>query len=100
MRGPAHSRQKSLNRFGAKAVYIAVLVIDRCPNQPLNRPGSVPPVGQHVAAGVSEHMRVRFQFEAEPSASGPLYHPRKAGSGERRTALADEDEWRRFSLTL
>jgi len=54
----------------------------------------MPPVGQRVAAGVAEHVRVRFQFEAEPSASGPLYHPRKAGSGERRTALADEDEWR------
>jgi len=26
--------QKSLNRFGAKAVYTAVLVIDRCPNHP------------------------------------------------------------------
>jgi hypothetical protein len=34
MRRPAHSRQKSLNRFGAKAVYTAVLVVDRCPNHP------------------------------------------------------------------
>jgi hypothetical protein len=28
------SLKKSLNRFGAKAVYTAVLVIDRCPNHP------------------------------------------------------------------
>jgi hypothetical protein len=27
------SRQKSLNLFGASAVYTAVLVIDRCPSQ-------------------------------------------------------------------
>jgi hypothetical protein len=26
--------QKSLNRFGAKAAYAAVLVIERCPNHP------------------------------------------------------------------
>jgi integrase len=35
MPGPtAQSRQKSLNRFGAKAVYTAVDVIDRCPSHP------------------------------------------------------------------
>jgi hypothetical protein len=45
-------------------------------------------------------VRVRFQFEAEPSASGPLYHPRKVGGGEGRTALAHEDEGRRIALTL
>ncbi len=28
------SLQKSLNRFGAKAVYTAVLMIERCPNNP------------------------------------------------------------------
>jgi len=29
-----HSRQKSLNRFGARAVSTAVLIIDRCPSHP------------------------------------------------------------------
>src|SRR6266446_3610661 len=31
---PVQSRQKSRNLFGAKAVYTAVLVIDRCSNHP------------------------------------------------------------------
>ena len=62
------------------------------PQPSLNRPGVVAFIGEGITAGVAEHVRVRFQFEAEPSASGPLYHPRKAGSGERRTALAHEDE--------
>jgi hypothetical protein len=34
------------------------------PQPPLNRPGVVPPVGQRVAAGVAEHVRVRFQLQA------------------------------------
>jgi len=54
-----------LNRFGAKAVYTAVLVIDRCPNHP-ESPGYHAPVGQGVAAGVAEHVRVRFSSRPRP----------------------------------
>jgi hypothetical protein len=32
------------------------------PEPPLNRPGIMPPIGQRVAAGVAEHVRVRFQL--------------------------------------
>lgn len=32
------------------------------PQPPLNRPGIMPPVDRRVAAGVAEHVRVRFQL--------------------------------------
>ena len=66
----------------------------------LDRPGVMPLVGEGLAAGVTKHVRMRLQFETKPSACRPLNHPRKAGSRERRAALADEDERRRRALAL
>jgi hypothetical protein len=47
------------------------------PQPPLNRPGVVPPIGQRVAAGVAEHVRVRF------SALGQDHDAPSARSSER-----------------
>ena len=65
----------------------------------LDRPGVVTLVGERVAAGVPEHVRMGLQFEASADRGG-LDHPGKARGRERRTTLADEDEGRRRTFTL
>jgi hypothetical protein len=73
---------------------------DRSMAEPsLDCPSVVPLVGEGVATGVAEHVRVRLQFEARRS-SHPLDHPGKAGRGERRSPLADEDKRRRLAFPL
>jgi hypothetical protein len=57
----------------------------------LYRPGVVALVGEGVAVGVTEHVRVRLKLQA--GTSGRLLdHPGEAGRGERRSPLADEYE--------
>jgi hypothetical protein len=65
-----------LNRFGAKAVQTAVLVID-CP-------GVMPLVGERVAAGVAQHARVRLDLEA-----GSSRHP----LDQANPAVVNGDSW-------
>src|SRR5580700_4261582 len=62
-------------------------------------PGCRGPVGEGVAAGVAEHMRMRLQLKAS-AGGGSLDHPGKAGRGERGSPLADEDKRRRLALAL
>jgi hypothetical protein len=50
-------------------------------------------VGEDEAAGVAQHVGMRFEIEAGLDA-GPLDHLGEAGSGERRAAFADEKEGR------
>ena len=50
----------------------------------LYRPRIVPLVGEGIAAGMAEHVRVRLQFEAKTSAGGPLDHPGEACGRERQ----------------
>jgi hypothetical protein len=65
---------------------------DRPMSQPaLNRPGVVAFVGQRVAAGVAQHVRVGLQLQPG-GLRGALDHAGEAGRGEWRAALADEDE--------
>jgi hypothetical protein len=52
----------------------------------LQRPRVVAPVGQRVAAGVPEHVRVWLEAELRLD-PGSLNHPRKSGGDERRTTL-------------
>src|SRR3979490_1307327 len=59
----------------------------------LDCPGVVALVGECVAAGMAQHVRMRLQFEARGQ-GGPLDHPGKAGGRERGAPLADEDEGR------
>ena len=47
----------------------------------LDRPGVVAPVGERIAAGVAQHVRMDLEFEAR-AGGGPLDHPGKAGSRE------------------
>jgi hypothetical protein len=54
-------------------------------------PGIVTFIGEGIAAGVPEHVRMRLQFQASAH-SRALDHPGKARGRERRAALADEDE--------
>ena len=65
----------------------------------LDCPSVVALVGEGVAAGVAEHVRVRLQLEAGDDGS-TLDHPGKAGRGERGSPLADEDKRRRLALAL
>jgi hypothetical protein len=65
----------------------------------LNSPGVVPLVGKSVAAGVAQHVRVGLQLQAGTGGS-PLDHSGEAGRGERRPAVADEDEGRRRTFAL
>jgi hypothetical protein len=65
----------------------------------LDRPGVVPLVGEGVAAGVPQHVRVGLELKAGASGRS-LDHPGEAGRGERRAALADEDEGRRRGLAM
>jgi hypothetical protein len=51
----------------------------------------VPLVGERVAAGVAQHVRVGLELQAS-GRRGALDHPGEAGRGERRSALADEDK--------
>ena len=48
-------------------------------------------VGEGAAAGVAQHVGVGFQLQTS-AGGGALDHPGEAGRGERRSALADEDE--------
>ena len=57
----------------------------------MDRPGIVPLVGERIAARAAKHLRIRLQFDAGADGRA-LDHPGKAGGGERRAALADEDE--------
>jgi hypothetical protein len=59
----------------------------------------VPPVGEGVAAGVAEHVRMRVELEAGGTRC-PLHHTGEAGRRERGAALAYEEEGRRFALLL
>jgi len=58
-------------------------------------PGIVTFIGEGIAAGVPEHVRMRLQFQASAN-SRALDHPGKARGRERRAALADEDEGNGF----
>ena len=57
----------------------------------LQRSRVVPLVGQGVAAGVSQHVRMRLERELGFNPH-TFHHTGKAGSGERRTALGREHE--------
>jgi hypothetical protein len=57
------------------------------PEPSLDSPGVMPLVGEGVAAGVTEHVRVRLELETGPDRD-PLDHAGKAGRCERRAALA------------
>jgi hypothetical protein len=70
-------RRKLLNRFGARAVYTAVLVIERCPSQPWIALVSCPFFRERVAAGMAEHERMRLEVETCRSGA-PLDHPGKS----------------------
>ncbi len=50
---------------------------------PLDRPGVVTLVGERVAAGVPEHVRMGLQFEASADRGG-LDHPGKARGRDSR----------------
>jgi hypothetical protein len=66
----------------------------------LQRPCVVPLVGERVATGMPEHVRVRFeaQFGLSPC---PLHHAGKASGGEWRPSLRGEHERRlRHLFTL
>jgi hypothetical protein len=65
----------------------------------LNGPGVVSFVGERVAAGMTEHVRMRLEFETSGS-GGALHHSGEAGGRERGSPLADEDEGRRRALAL
>ena len=65
----------------------------------LDCPSVVSLVGESVATGVAEHVRVRLEVEAR-GARCPFNHPGKAGRGERGSPLADEDKRRRLALAL
>src|SRR5580700_11556516 len=62
-------------------------------------PGCRGPVGEGVAAGVAEHVRVGLQVEAR-AGGGALDHPGESGRGERGSPLADEDKRRRLAFPL
>jgi hypothetical protein len=64
------SRQKSLNPSAPRRC-VDRGARDRWPSR-LDCPGVVPLVGENVATGVAEHVRVRLQFEARNSSSRPL----------------------------
>ena len=69
------------------------------PGRDDDRPGVVALIGEGVAAGVAEHVRMCLELEAG-AGGGALDHPGKAGGRERGSALADEDEGRRRALPL
>ena len=52
----------------------------------LNCPGIVTFIGEGIAAGVPEHVRMRLQFQASAN-SRALDHPGKARGRERRAAI-------------
>jgi hypothetical protein len=57
----------------------------------LDRPGVVALVGKRVAAGVAQHVRMGLELQAG-TIRGALDHASEACRGERRAALAQEDE--------
>jgi hypothetical protein len=59
----------------------------------LQRPGIVPSIGQGIAAGVPEQVRVGLGGQLGDLAS-PLDHSGEASGGERRAALGSEYEGR------
>jgi hypothetical protein len=63
----------------------------------LDGAGIVPLVGEGVAAGVAQHVRMRLEVEAGFRA-GTLDHLGEAARRERRAAFAGEDEGRYGSL--
>jgi hypothetical protein len=65
----------------------------------LDCPSVVALVGEGVAAGVAEHVRVCLEVEAG-GAGCPFNHPGKAGGRERGCPLADKDKRRRLALAL
>jgi hypothetical protein len=66
----------------------------------LNCPVVVARVGESVAAGVTKHMRVRFELQAG-AGSGAVDHPGETGRGEGRgRALALESAQRSQLITL
>jgi hypothetical protein len=65
----------------------------------LDCPSVVSLVGESVATGVAEHVRVRLQFEGR-SDRRPLDHPGKSSRGKRGSPLADENKRRRLALAL
>jgi hypothetical protein len=65
----------------------------------LDRPRVVAFVREGVAAGVAEHVGMRLELLAG-GGRGTLDHSGEAGRGERRAALADEDEGRGRALPL
>ncbi len=65
----------------------------------LQGPRIVTFVGQRVAAGMPEHMRVRFEAKLCLGPC-PLHHPGKSGRREWRAPLAYEHEWAGLGLSL
>jgi integrase len=59
----------------------------------------VPRVGQRVAAGVPQHVRMGLEPKARRQRC-PLHHPGKSGSRERRAPFAYEHEWAGLALPL
>jgi hypothetical protein len=65
----------------------------------LDGTGVVTLVGEGIAAGVAEHVRVSLERKTS-GLGGPFNHPGEAGRRERGASLADEGERRRFDLPL
>ncbi len=65
----------------------------------LDCPGVVTLVGECVATGVAEHVRVRLQLGSR-GARCPFNHPGKAGRRERRSPFAYKHTRRGFALAL
>jgi hypothetical protein len=55
------------------------------PEPALDRPRVVPPIGEGVAAGVAQHVRMGLELQA--GAGSALDHPGEAGCGERELRL-------------
>jgi hypothetical protein len=58
----------------------------------LNRARILAIIGQLVAAGMTQHVRVRLERFEPRLLGGPLNHLRESGRGDRRPAFEQEDE--------
>jgi hypothetical protein len=81
-RSTHQSRQKSLNRLGAKAVFAVLVINQSMAELCLDCPSVVPVLGECVGASVAEHVRVRLHFKARGTRR-PFDHPGEARRRER-----------------
>ena len=68
-----------------------------CPQIGLQRPGVHAVIGELEAAGVPQHVRVRWETETSRDAE-PRDHLTKARGSERHAALGSKDKRRRWLL--